>query len=178
MAVKATPVAADQAGQPGVTETKTNVPGVGEVSVYIKVERVDDVTATVTEDVQTLRFAVPEWVEPVEANEAEGTEAEEGYWKVVNREIDLGKKNRDAFLKALEKYAGASREVQAPVAPSRPVAAASGANPALTEWNRRVKAWLEENRPEYGVKANTKGRVKGEHEAVYLKANPSDPKPA
>jgi hypothetical protein len=142
MATKATPVDASQADQPGVTKTSTHVPGVGDLDVYVKVEKVDDITESVTDDVATLRFAVPVWVEPVEADEEKGIEAEEGYWKVANREIDLGKKNRDAFLKALEKYVGASREIQTPaVRPAASSKSAAGAGhdlAAIREWAKKA----------------------------------------
>ncbi|MBT2365250.1 Lsr2 family protein [Streptomyces sp. ISL-10] len=181
MSIKATPVAPDQAGQPGVTETQTYVEGVGNVSVYIKVEKVDDVTEAVTDDVQTLRFSVPVWVEPVAADEEKGIEAEEGYWKVSNREIDLGKKNRDAFLKSLDKYLTASREIQAPA--PRTVAAkksTTGPNPELTEWRRRVRTWLTNEAPAsvtHGEKVPDRGVLKGAWEAAYVEKHPQDPKP-
>lgn len=167
MAVKAVQVTEAEKDQDGVEAVPTPVPGVGTVTTYWKKEYVDDVTGKPAENTKTYRFAG--------LVEDKDEESGETFFKTVTYEVDLSEASRAKLIKALEPFTKVGRQVTATI--SRP-AAAAGSNPALTEWNRRVKAWLEENRPEYGVKHNTKGRIKGEHEEVYLKANPSDPKPA
>jgi hypothetical protein len=168
MATKATPVTEAEKDEPNVKEVVAQVPGIGPVKTYFRVEKVDDLDKKTADDVQSLRFAVP-----VEKQDDD----ENTFWAVQHRAIDLGKVSRDKLLKALKPFIEASEEVSAPGGPGARTASAGGPNPALTEWNRRAKTWLEENRPHHGVKHNTKGRLKAEYEDEYATAN-NDPKPA
>lgn len=167
----------------GIQRIETRIPGFPDAEpliTYVKVEHLDDVTPAVTDDVQTLRFSVPEWVEPVKADEENDVEAQEGFWRLSHREIDLGKKNRDALLKALEKYTNASREIQAPVPAVAAKRSSGTSNPELADWNKRVRVWLNQS-SETPVKKNEevpdRGRIKSAWEEAYVVAHPTDPKP-
>lgn len=172
MANKTTPVTEADKDKPGVFHTTAEVPGVGTVDLYVKVERVDDVDGTTTEDVQTLRFAVPVWVEPEEDSE----EDSEGHWSLGHKEIHLGKAQRDNLAEALESFVKVSRDYTPTAVATQPLITAS--NPALSEWLRRVRKWLEENRAELGIKSSSRGRLKAEYQEIYVKDNPDDPRPA
>lgn len=168
MATRAVPVDASKADEPGVKKTSTYVDGVGNLDIYVQVTKVDDITESVTEDVRTLRFSVPEWVEPeTETKEDENgkeiqVETEPGYWRVSQREIDLGEKNRTAFLKALEKYTNASRALAAGTGTQTAVKAA-GTSPhdltAIREWAKSA-----------GHDVNVKGRVPNKIIDAYYSA--------
>ncbi|WP_019057764.1 Lsr2 family protein [Streptomyces prunicolor] len=174
----------------GIDRVPVEVPGVGTHVTYWRKEYVDDLTEKPAEGTVTVNLLVPVDAEREEVVIGEDGEPEKnedgsdklkvvGYTDYEAREIDLSPASLKKLMTALKPFAAKSRERVVSVPASRPAAAssASSPNPKLTEWNRRVKAWLEANRPEYGVLANTRGRVKGEHETLYVQQNPTDPKP-
>lgn len=175
-----------------VQRIETPIPGFPDAEPlvsYIKVQHTCDFTGKPSDDIETVSLLVPVEVErEVVALDDNGSPAknDDGTDKLTTvkeldyetREIDLSAASLKKLQTALKPFYEKSRErvVKAP-ARTGGVSSASSTNPALSEWTRRVKAWLEENRPEYGVKHNTKGRLKGEYEELYVKQNPTDPKP-
>ena len=176
MATNATPVTAAEKDQPGVIETKTFVEGVGDLSVYVKVEKVDDVDSKTTEDVETLKLSVPvEAYEEVEETDEEGNTKEddegnpvmkkERFFKVVHYELDMGKASRDKLEKALAPFLKNAREVQAPVVrPSQgTLTAAKSSSPhdlaAIREWAKGA-----------GHEVKEKGRIAANIIAAYYKS--------
>lgn len=126
MATNAIPVDASHKGEPGVRETQAYVDGIGNLTVYVKVETTDDVDEKTTEDVQTLTLSVP--VEAEEEVEVIGEDGEpekntdgstklkvEKFFKTVHYEVDMGKASRDKLAKALEPFLKNAREKSAPI---------------------------------------------------------------
>lgn len=167
MATNAIPVTADQKDAEGVKAIPTQVPGVGEVMVYMKVETTDDVDGKTTEGVETLKLSVPVQVdEEVESigedgeveKDAEGNPkmVTETYFKTVHYEVDLGKASRDKLEKALAPFLKNAREVQAPIRTGgyKPQTLPSGVDTAA------VRKWAQENDIKVdGKPINEKGRV-------------------
>ncbi|MGW3421296.1 hypothetical protein [Streptomyces phaeochromogenes] len=175
-----------------VQRIETPIPGFADAAplvTYIKVQYVCDLTSKPADDIETVSLLVPveaerEVVErdaegdPVLNDDGSSKITKEKYLDFEAREIDLSAASLKKLQTALKPFYEKSRERVVAVPAARPAASsASSANPALQEWTRRVKVWLEANRPEYGVKHNTKGRLKGEYETLYVAQNPSDPKP-
>ncbi|MEU5197279.1 hypothetical protein AB0G86_25060 [Streptomyces scabiei] len=170
---------------------ETPIPGFPDAAplvTYIKVQHIDDLTGKPADGIETVSLLVPveaerETVErdaegdPVKNDDGSDKIKVEKYTDFEARELDLSPASLKKLMTALKPFYEKSRPRVVSVPAARPAAASSGPNPELSAWNRRVKAWLETNRPEYGVKANTKGRVKGEHETLYAQQNPTDPKP-
>ncbi|MDQ0907778.1 hypothetical protein QFZ22_003763 [Streptomyces canus] len=188
MATKATPVTEAQKDEAGVQAIETQIPGVGPVTTYFKIEKVDDVTGKPEAGIETVRLLIP--VEDEEVVDVIGEDGEpeknadgsaktetEKFIRYETRELDLGPASLTKLVKALKPFADASREAKAPVSTGGSTAAkSSGPNPELSAWNREAKKWLEENRPGYGIKHNTKGRLKAEYEEEFAKAT-GKPKP-
>ncbi|MFJ4626182.1 hypothetical protein [Streptomyces sp. NPDC088847] len=182
-----------KADQENVQRIETAIPGFPDadpIVTYVKVQHVDDLTSKpATDGIECVPLLVP-----VEKTREEIVIGEDGepeknadgseklvavkYWDYEPMEIDLSPASLKKLITALKPFAEKCRTRVVSV-PSRTVAAkkSDGPDPALTEWNRRVKMWLEKNRPEYGVLANTRGRIKAEYETLYVQQNPSDPKP-
>jgi hypothetical protein len=184
MATNAVPVSADQKDEEGVQETKTFVPGVGNVTIYIKVEKTDDVDEKTTKDVETYTFSMPvEVEEEVEVTDAEGDPVlnEDGskklttekFWRTTHFEVDLSPANRDKLLKALAPFAKNAREKVLTVsqAPARSYSA-----PALPDGvdTAAVRKWAQENNIKVdGKPINEKGRVPASFIEKYKEAHPS-----
>jgi len=168
MATNAVPVTADQKDEEGVQETKTFVPGVGNLTVYVKVEKVDDVDEKTTKDVETYTFSMP--VEEEEEVEVIGEDGEpvknedgstklktEKFWKTVHYEVDLSPANREKLLKALAPFQKNAREKEVPVVRAggyKPQTLPSGVDTAA------VRRWAQANDIKVdGKPINEKGRV-------------------
>lgn len=184
MATNAIPVTADQKDAEGVKAIPTQVPGVGEVMVYMKVETTDDVDGKTTEGVETYTFSMPvEKEEEVEVLDAEGDPVKnedgstklttEKYWTTVSYELDLSPASRDKLLKALAPFAKNAREKAAPAFASRggykPQTLPSGVDTAA------VRKWAQaEDIKIDGKPINEKGRVPQSFIDAYEKAHKKD----
>ncbi|WP_280843751.1 MULTISPECIES: Lsr2 family protein [unclassified Streptomyces] len=169
MATKAEPVTSDHAGEPGVQEVITNVPGVGDIKAYFLVTVVDDLDGKTTEDVQTLRVYYPRETKLHhrvldEAGNGTGETRLETKWDYIPYEVDLGPESREKLLDAFLDFVNVGREV---TETSRPAsgqtsipAQSTGPDPA------KVRAWAQEN----GIEVNAKGRVPHSVIAQYEKA--------
>ncbi|MFG2412578.1 Lsr2 dimerization domain-containing protein [Streptomyces goshikiensis] len=196
MAVKATPVTEAQKDEKDVQAVEANVPGVGTVLTYFKIEKVDDVSGKPEEDIYTVRLTVPVEVteeapeygddgEPVVDDEGKEVTTTETSFSYRNLEVDLGSASRAKLEKALAPFIKNAREVQAPapgrfVNERRSISASSGPNPALTEWRRRARRWLQQEAPASVLRGETvgdKGVLKAHLEEAYVKAHPNDPRP-
>lgn len=155
MAIKSIQVDESQANEPGVQKKLLPVEGAEPLPVYVKVMSVDDLTKSVTDDVQTLTYARPMWVE--------ATDDSEGYWDVEVRDIDLGKKNRDAFLKALEKF----DEVSRPVVKKATAKKTTKRTSESREEAAKVREWAQE----LGLEVSDRGRIPENIVNAYRKAN-------
>lgn len=185
MATNPIPVTADQKGEPGVVETVTHVPGVGNMTIYVKVEKVDDVDSKTTEGVETYSFSMPvEDEAEVEVLDAEGEPVKnedgstklttEKFWKTVHYEVDMSPANRDKLLKALAPFQKNAREKAAPVvsAPSRSYTA-----PTLPDGvdTATVRKWAVDNNVQVDGKGiNEKGRVPQAFIDKYMEAHKKD----
>lgn len=181
MATNAVPVGADQKDQEGVKEVEANVPGVGMVKTYFKVETVDDVDGKTTKDVDTYKLSVPvqaeEEVEETDENgevkkdnQGNPVMKKETFWQTKHVELDMGPANRDKLLKALEPFLKNAREAKAPV-----VAARAYTAPTLPEGvdTAAVRAWAQSNDIKVnGKPINEKGRVPQAFIDEYTKAHP------
>lgn len=175
MATKAEPVGSDKAGEPGVKEVVTNIPGVGEVKAYFLVSTVDDYDGKTTEDVQTLRLTVPqEDTREVVATDDEGNPLKndddtdklttETYWRYPTLEIDLGKASRDKLLKALEPFVSKAREAKTqPVATQTSLSASTGKSPHDLN---AIRAWAKSA----GHEVADKGRIAKNIITAYYKS--------
>ncbi|MFC8080905.1 histone-like nucleoid-structuring protein Lsr2 [Streptomyces sp. NPDC057307] len=146
------------------------------MTVFVRVELVDDVDPSLTEDVQTVRLLVPD------EDDVEG----ERYLTYETREVDLSRPSLARLMEALEPFASVSRAVAepAPVSSGAQVSrkraeVARGnlrrsTNPERTAWTRRAKAWLRAQ----GHDIPDKGRVKADLAAQYEAAHPNDPQPS
>lgn len=176
MATNANQVDASRKDEPGVKEVKTNIPGVGDVTAYFLVEKVDDVDTKTTEDVETLKLSVPvEDFEEVEETDDEGNvkEDDEGnpvmkkerFFKVVHYEVDMGKASREKLEKALVPFLKNAREAQAPVirgSQGTLTAAKSGSShdlAAIREWAKNA-----------GHEVAEKGRIAAKVIEAYYKS--------
>ncbi|MFD5069176.1 histone-like nucleoid-structuring protein Lsr2 [Streptomyces sp. NPDC058369] len=180
MATNAIPVTADQKDEPGVQAVMVNVPGVGEVETYIKVETTDDLDGKTTKDVKTYSFSMPvEGEREVVELDAEGgpvfnddgTKALkiETFWEEKAFEVDLSPASLKKFSRALEPFIKNARElvILAPVvpAPSKPKAA-EGPDAGT------VRRWAQANDIRVnGEPINSMGRVPQEFKDAYLKAH-------
>ncbi|MEU9230411.1 histone-like nucleoid-structuring protein Lsr2 [Streptomyces massasporeus] len=150
MATNAVPVDASRKDEPGVKEVVTHVPDIGPLTVYVKVETVDDFDGKTTEDVQTLRLTVPQEKEqevvatddngePLKNEDGSDKLTTEKVWAYPALEIDLGKASREKLLKALEPFVSKAREAKTqPVATQGTFTAAKSASPhdlnAIRAW--------------------------------------------
>lgn len=164
MATKATPVTKDEFDKDpdSVKEVLTNVPGVGSVVAYFRIDYVDDLTGKPAEDIETVRFAAPS-----KAVDDEG----EIFLGLDSYEIDLSGPSFDKLLKVMEPFVKNGRKVR--VATSAVRSTAKSSNPALTEWNRRAKEWARNA----GHEVADRGQLSSKISELYEKNNPSDPKP-
>lgn len=189
MATKATPVTEAEKDEPNVQAHEIDIPGVGPVMTYLRVEQVDDLTGKAEEGIETIQLTVPVRVKvEVIDRDAEGDPIKNGdgtdkittdeVTQYDDLEIDLSSASLAKLMKALEPFRVKAREVpktySAP-APTRSVSKSS--NPERTEWTRRARVWLERNRKELGVTTNDRGRLGRDHQNVYVTNNPNDPKP-
>lgn len=182
MATNAIPVGADQKDAEGVRAIPTQVPGVGEVMVYMKVETTDDVDGKTTEGVETYSFSLP--VEDEEEVEVIGEDGEpeknedgstklraEKFWKTVTYELDMSPASRDKLIKALAPFTKNAREKAAPVVSRGGYKAQtlpSGVDTAA------VRKWAQaEDIKVDGKPINEKGRVPQSFIDLYEKAHPS-----
>lgn len=178
MATNAVPVSADQKDEPGVQAVKVNVPGVGEIDTFIKVEHVDDVDGKTTEGVETYSFSLP--VEAEEEVEVIGEDGEpvknedgstklkvEKFFKTVHYEVDMAPASRDKLIKALAPFVKNAREKAAPVVSRggyKPQTLPSGVDTAA------VRKWAQENDIKVeGKLINEKGRVPQSFIDLYQK---------
>lgn len=182
MATNAIPVGADQKDAEGVKAIPTQVPGVGEVMVYMKVETTDDVDGKTTEGVETYSFSLP--VEAEEEVEVIGEDGEpeknadgstklkvEKFFKTVSYEVDLSPASRDKLIKALAPFTKNAREKAAPVVRGgyQPQKLPSGVDTAA------VRKWAQENSIQVdGKPINEKGRVPAAFIELYEKAHKSE----
>ncbi|WID10836.1 Lsr2-like DNA bridging protein [Streptomyces phage Mulchroom] len=179
MATKAEPVGSDKAGEPGVKEVVTNIPGVGEVKAYFQVSTVDDYDGKTTEDVQTLRLTVPQEEErevvetdaegdPVKNEDGSDKLTTEKVWAYRSLEIDLGKASRDKLIKALEPFVSKAREAKTqPVATQTSLSASTGKSPhdlnAIRQWAKSA-----------GHEVADKGRIAKNIITAYYKSTGKD----
>lgn len=189
MATKAIPTTEAEKGNPGVEEVTVVVPGAGTVTTYFKIEHVDDLTGKPEDGIETIRLSVPveaerETVEtdaegdPLKNSDGTDKIKVEKFIDYEMREIDLGPASRTKLFKALASFYEASREVtKAQPSAGIRTRTAGGGSSEVSDWNRRVKAWLEKNRPELGITSSTRGRLSKDHEKIYITNNPNDPKP-
>jgi hypothetical protein len=178
----------------GVQKIETRIPGVPEPLVtYVEVQFVDDLLGKPVEGTQTVNLMVPVEAEREEVVIGEDGEPEKNddgsdklhvvtYLDYEPREIDLGPASLKKLMTALKPFAEKSRERVVQVPASRPTAASSagGTNPALREWGRRVRTWLQNEAPASvlgGEEVPPKGQIKARWQEAYVKANPQDPKP-
>lgn len=176
-----------------VQRIEVPIPGVAQPLVsYVQVQFVDDLTGKPAEGIETVQLLVPVEAErEVTELDAEGDTVlnEDGSAKITTekytdfeaRELDLSPASLKKLQTALKPFYEKSRERVVSV-PRTAVAkkTASGPNPELTEWNRRVRVWLNES-PNTPVKKTEevpdRGRIKSAWEEAYVAANPSDAKP-
>jgi hypothetical protein len=183
MATRAIPVTEDQKNEPGVMEAVTTV-GDLVLKSYVKVEKVDDLDAKVTEGVETVQFAIPiEETEEVEAKDNTGAtiigKDEQPvmhtvtFWATRRLEIDLGKVNRDKLATALKRFADVGREAPVPVPTQPRLPGRSSASAARGEWLDRARTWLRSA----GHEVADRGRLSEKLKEIYAKNNPNDPEP-
>lgn len=183
MATNAVPVTAAEKDQEGVKEVVTQVPGVGSMTIYVRVSKTDDVDSKTTEDVETLKLSVPVQVDEEvpsigddgeEEKDAEGNVkmVTETYFKNVYYELDMGKASRDKLEKALAPFLKNAREVAAPTAARSGYQAQtlpSGVDTAA------VRKWAQaEDIKIDGKPVNEKGRVPASFIEAYEKAHKKD----
>lgn len=163
MATNAVPVTADRKDEEGVKEVKANVPGVGELLTYFKVETVDDVDGKTTDDVLTLKLSVPVETEVEFTVMDNGAPAvnEDGSvkkdtrveWRLSHFELDMGKASREKLTKALEPFLKNARDAK-PSYSAAPVSSAPSTSKSPHDLNA-IRAWAKEN----GHEVADKGRI-------------------
>ncbi|WP_328937667.1 hypothetical protein OG288_15780 [Streptomyces tauricus] len=178
-----------------VQRIETQIPGMPDASPivnFIRVDYVDDVTGKPAEGIETVQILVPVEAEREETVIGEDGEPEKNgdgsnklqavkYMDFERRELDLSPASLKKLQTALKPFAEKSRLVRVQARPA--VAAkktASGPNPELTEWRRRVRTWLMNDAPAsvtHGEKVPDRGVLKGAWEAAYVEKHPQDPKP-
>lgn len=182
MATTAVPVTAAEKDQEGVKEVVTQVPGVGPMTLYVRVSVTDDVDSKTTEGVETLKLSVPVQVdEEVESigedgeveKDAEGNPkmVTETYFKNVYYELDMGKASREKLEKALAPFLKNAREVAAPATRSGYQAQTlpSGVDTtAVRKWAQAEDIKID------GKPVNEKGRVPQSFIEAYEKAHKKD----
>lgn len=177
MVTKATPVTEAEKDEPNVQGVLINVPGVdGPIRGYVRVEQVDDLTGKPTEGIETVRLMVPLKVEKRAESPSDKTETIE----YEEFEIDLSPASFDRLTNVLEPFKAKARAVERkPVTTSSTAkrSVSKSSNPARTLWTQRARTWLEANRPKTGVKTTDRGRLKEDHQELYLAFNPDDPRP-
>lgn len=174
MSTNAIPVDASQKDEEGVKEVNTYVPGVGNMTIYVKVSVTDDVDGKTVEDVQTLKLSVPveteiestvigEDGEP-EKNEDGSTKTEtKTEWKTTHFELDMGKASRENLAKALEPFLKNAREGKAPIASQASFSAPKGSSPHDLN---AIRSWAKDA----GHEVADKGRIAGKIIEAYYKA--------
>jgi hypothetical protein len=186
MATKATPVTEKDKGKAGVQEVTAEVPGVGPVSTYFRIEFVDDLTGKPGNNTQTVKLRFPHEAdnEIVETDDqGEPLKNDDGTEKITTEKfiayeemvIDLSEPSFAELVKVLAPYREVARP--APVqsaAPIRTRTASHKKDSASTEWNSRLKEWART----VGHKVNDRGRIPAEIVEAYTRANPSDPRPS
>ncbi|MEU3599878.1 histone-like nucleoid-structuring protein Lsr2 [Streptomyces sp. NPDC006798] len=181
MATTAVPVDASKKDEEGVKEVVTNVPGVGNMTIYVKVSMTDDVDGKTTDDVQTLKLSVPvQDEEEVEVLDAEGDPVKnedgstklttETFFKTVHYELDMGATSREKLEKALAPFLKNAREVAAPASRGyQPQTLPAGVDTAA------VRRWAVANDIKVdGKPINEKGRVPQSFIDEYEKAHKKD----
>lgn len=182
-----------KANPDSVQKIEHQIPGVPTPLVtYVQVQFVDDLSGKPAEGTETVQLLVPVEAEREEVElDAEGDTVlnEDGTAKIIMekyidfeaREIDLSPASLKKLQTALKPFYEKSRER---VVVARPQVAAkktaTGSNPELTEWNRRVRSWLQTEAPASvlgGEEVPAKGRIKAKWEEAYVSAHPSDQKP-
>lgn len=185
MATKATPVDASEKGKPGVQEVIAQVPGVGPITTYFRVELVDDLTGKPEDGMETITLRFPHEVEQeVEAKDDEGNPIPngDGTNKIVmekfiayeTKDLELGDASRTKLFKALEPYRKNARKTAAPApAPIRSRTASGGASAAVQEFNRKVKEWARLA----GHEVADRGRVPAHLKEAFLRSHPDEKEP-
>lgn len=168
MARKVAPVGEAEAGKEGVQEAITVVMG-EEFKTYVRIETQDDLDEKISSDVVTLQFAYPELIslygDPEDNDKVTGTT-----WRYSFAEIDLGKKNRDAFLKAIEPYVKASREIESETQKAGIVRARSRS--ATHDDTVKIREWAKQ----VGHKVNDRGRIPADIREAYYRAHTDEKK--
>ncbi|MGR4847902.1 hypothetical protein [Streptomyces sp. LARHCF252] len=176
-----------------VQKIETRIPGFPDAEpllTYVKVQHVDDLTAKPAEGIETVPLLVPvekEREEVVLGEDGEPEKNDDGseklhvvkYWDFEPRELDLSAPSLKKLVTALKPFAEKSRERVVALPSARPVAAAAGANPARTEWLRKVRDWALNTAPAGqlgGWEPKEKGRIPDHVQAAYVKST-GDAKP-
>jgi hypothetical protein len=176
VATKAEPVSSDKAGETGVQEVTTHIPGVGEVKAFFQVSTFDDFDGKTTEDVQTLRLTVPQEDEREVVATDENGEAlknEDGsdklttetYWRYLTLELDLGKASRDKLLKALEPFVSKAREAKTQPVTAQGAFAATAKGSSPHDLNA-IRSWAKNA----GHEVADKGRIAVKVIEAYYKS--------
>ncbi|MDQ0793569.1 histone-like nucleoid-structuring protein Lsr2 [Streptomyces sp. B1I3] len=178
MATTAVPVTAAEKDQEGVKEVVTQVPGVGPMTIYVKVSVTDDVDGKTTEDVQTLRLSLPVQAETeVEVLDAEGEPVKnedgstklttETYFKNVWYELDMGKASREKLEKALVPFMKNARETQSPIGHTAAASTSKSAHDLTA-----IREWAKANNHEVADKGRIATKIV---EAYYIAVGKPNP---
>ncbi|MET7739608.1 hypothetical protein [Streptomyces sp. NPDC005385] len=178
-----------------VQRVETSLPGFPDlppVVTYFKVQHLDDLTGKPAEGIETVQILVPvEKERETHELDAEGDTVLNGdgsakikvekYLDLERRELDLSPASLKKLQTALKPFTEKSREVVIQVPAQVAKKTTSGPNPALAEWNKRARTWLQNGAPASvlgGEEVPPKGRIKARWEEAYMAAHPQDLKPA
>lgn len=179
MATKAIPATEADKDQPDVQEATTQVPGVGSVTTYWRIEHQDDLTGKAETGLETIRLRVPVEAErETVERDAEGDplKNDDGTDKITvvkfidyeSREIDLGPASRTKLFKALAPFYAASREGE-PEPVSAPVGIRSRTGRKTPEDDlAAIREWAQKA----GHDVKDRGRVPQHIKDAYYLNNP------